>query len=90
MVNESLGCKLKSSSKRPLLMNIKSFSNDGGHSPQVTKLHFVNLRFVGVGFRGYIIKKIIDVGALKGLHVKSLLATTDLKPTDFLDESVKR
>lgn len=75
---------------RPLMINFKSFSNSTDSSQNVTKLHFVNLRFVGVGFRGYIIKKIIDVGALKGLPVKYLLQTTDLQPTDFLDESVKR
>ena len=75
---------------RPLMMNLKSFSNSAGSGQNVTKLHFVNLRFVGVGFRGYIIKKIIDVGALKGLPVKYLLHTTDLQPADFLDESVKR
>ena len=77
-------------SGRPLMMNRKPFSNSAGSGQNVTKLHFVNLRFVGVGFRGYIIKKIIDVGALKGLPVKYLLHTTDLQPTDFLDESVKR
>ena len=75
---------------RPLMINLKPFSSSTDSGQKATKLHFVSLRFVGVGFRGYIIKKIIDVGALKGLPVKYLLQTTDLQPTDFLDESVKR
>ena len=92
---------------RPLMINLKPFSNSTDSNPpgsgaelsaqKATKLHFVSLRFVGVGFRGYIIKKIIDVGAsfgppggIKGLHMKYLLQTTDLQTTDFLDESVKR
>jgi len=34
------------------------------HQRKEDTLHYLNLRFMGVGFRGYIIKKIVNVHKL--------------------------